>query len=171
MLCNQSLPNIDYDKKNVQVLNAIVHVMGVACTNQSYFLCYIFSQHESEDDYIWALEKMRIVFQDRITGPIVIVTDRELALMAGISRVLPEAKNLLCIWHINKNVLANAIKHFANDEDWNQFFNGLYCSSTEQEFEKNWVLLEDAINETGYAYFIPHGFRTRRNSSLLGPKQ
>ena len=96
--------------------------MGVTGTNQSYFLRYVFLRHESEEDYIWALRQMMIVFQDRITGPIVIVTDRELALMAAISRVLPEAKNLLCIWHINKNVLANAKTHFANDEDWNEVF-------------------------------------------------
>ena len=75
--------------------------------------------------------------------------------MTAISRVVPEAKNLLCIWRINKNVPANAKKHFANDEDWNEFFKmwyGLYSSSTEQEFEENWVLVKDANNETGYAY-------------------
>ena len=83
--------------------------------------------------------------------------------MTAISRVVPEAKNLLCIWRINKNVPANAKKHFANDEDWNEFLKkwyGLCFSSTEQEFEGNWVLLKDAIDETGYAYlhstWIPH---------------
>ena len=90
----------------------LLHVMGVACTNQSYFLFHILLRHGLEDDYIWALEKMRIVFQDRITGPIVIVTDRELALTAAISLVLPEVKNPLCKCHIYKNVLRNAKNHF-----------------------------------------------------------
>ena len=74
--------------------------------------------------------------------------------MTAISRILPEAENLLCIWHINKNVLVNAKEHFPKDEDWKEFFtkwHGLYGSVTEQESEENWGPLKDAIDEAGYA--------------------
>ena len=38
--------------------------------------------------------------------PTVIVSDRDLALMNAIKFVFPEACNLLCRFHINKNVKA-----------------------------------------------------------------
>ena len=38
--------------------------------------------------------------------PIVIVNDRDLALMNAIEVVFPKACNLLCMFHINKNVKA-----------------------------------------------------------------
>jgi len=38
--------------------------------------------------------------------PTVIISDRDLALMNAIEVVFPEATNLLCRFHINKNVKA-----------------------------------------------------------------
>lgn len=36
---------------------------------------------------------------------VMVVTDRELALMNGIQIVFPQAANLICIWHKNKNII------------------------------------------------------------------
>ncbi|KAI8568844.1 hypothetical protein RHMOL_Rhmol02G0231900 [Rhododendron molle] len=44
--------------------------------------------------------------------PVVIVTDRELALRNAIRIVFPHATNLLCRFHISKNVLAKCRKIF-----------------------------------------------------------
>ncbi|KAH7857660.1 hypothetical protein Vadar_015139 [Vaccinium darrowii] len=49
-----------------------------------------------------------------------ILTDRELSLMNAIAKVFPCAKNMLCRWHIQKNVLANCKKHF-DDAHWKKF--------------------------------------------------
>ena len=54
--------------------------------------------------------------------PSVIVSDRELALMNAIHIVFPRTMNLLCIWHIEKNVLRNCKGHFEKEEDWFTFF-------------------------------------------------
>ena len=40
--------------------------------------------------------------------------------MKGIAQVFPNCKNVLCIWHINKNVLANCKVQFSSD-DWDDF--------------------------------------------------
>jgi hypothetical protein len=65
------------------------------------------------------------------------MTDNEVALKNAISVVFPDSINLLCIWHMNKNILKNCLDYFDCrsdfDEfmaDWNQV---LYCS-TEQSF-------------------------------------
>lgn len=36
--------------------------------------------------------------------------------------VFPAAKLVLCLWHINKNILARCKRHFRSDDDWIQFF-------------------------------------------------
>ncbi|XP_058202983.1 PKS-NRPS hybrid synthetase cheA-like [Rhododendron vialii] len=52
--------------------------------------------------------------------PSIIVTNRELALMNAIAHVFPQATNLLCRWHIGKNVLAKYRKMF-DDKMWEEF--------------------------------------------------
>lgn len=43
--------------------------------------------------------------QVNLPMPAVIVTDRDLALIDGLNDVFPTINNLLCTWHLNKNVL------------------------------------------------------------------
>ena len=50
-----------------------------------------------------------------IPDPLSIVTDRELALMNALDTYLPNSNHLLCMWHVNMNILANCRKHFRPD--------------------------------------------------------
>lgn len=43
--------------------------------------------------------------------PLIIITDRELALMKAIHALFPMTPNLLCIWRIEKNVFAHYKGH------------------------------------------------------------
>ncbi|XP_073222075.1 uncharacterized protein [Cicer arietinum] len=56
------------------------------------------------DNFTWALQMVK----EQITsGEVeVIVTDRDLALMNAVENVFPKAVNLLCLFHIYKNVKA-----------------------------------------------------------------
>ncbi|KAL7238264.1 hypothetical protein ACSBR2_004379 [Camellia fascicularis] len=72
---------------------------------------------------------------DENTVPSVIVTDRESALMNAICIVFPGTTNLLCRWHIGKNVLANCKKMFETKDKWEMFimsWNMLVMSSSEK---------------------------------------
>ena len=66
--------------------------------------------------YTWALQCFR-----NVVTPVVVATDRELALMNAISIVFPQTKNVLCIWHINKNILTHTRKHFNDSNEFEQF--------------------------------------------------
>ncbi|GLT97852.1 hypothetical protein SLE2022_153970 [Rubroshorea leprosula] len=82
--------------------------------------------------------------------PLVIISDRELALMNAIRVVFPSATNLLCVWHIEKNILSNCKRHFEAQKDWDAFmssWNGVIGSSSEIDFEKNWRLFEELHKE------------------------
>ncbi|CAG8662882.1 24206_t:CDS:2 [Cetraspora pellucida] len=71
--------------------------------------------NETEADYKWALSYVSRIFNG-ISYPNVIVTDRELALISAISKIFPTTKQILCIWHINKNILAKCRHHFDTEE-------------------------------------------------------
>ena len=86
--------------------------------NQSVISLYFcFMQRETESDYLWALKEMNSCFDNWIQDDITIVTDRELALMGAVSIALPNAVLLLCMWHIEKKVLAKFRSKFEVRDD------------------------------------------------------
>ena len=102
-------------------------------------------KQETEENYQWALEKIKGIYEIN-KMPKVIATDRELALMNSIQRVFPHAVNLLCIWHIQKNVVANCKKVFETNESFNAFldkWNVVTYSYSIERFETSWALIQD----------------------------
>jgi hypothetical protein len=73
---------------------------------------------EEESDYLRALECFRECFG---IDPEVFVTDKEDALRNAISVRFPNATNLLCIWHINKNILKNCLRQVDSRESFDLF--------------------------------------------------
>ncbi|XP_077246001.1 protein FAR1-RELATED SEQUENCE 5-like [Tasmannia lanceolata] len=95
-------------------------VVGVTSFNTSFYSCFAFLQNEEVEDYRWALEKFNVMLGDD-SQPVVIITDRELALMKAIQVIFPRAANLLCLWHIEKNVLSKCKSFFDDGNDWKVF--------------------------------------------------
>jgi hypothetical protein len=74
--------------------------------------------------------------------PRIAVTDRELSLMNALNVVFPESKNLLCVWHINKNVLAKCKIEGWEAESFDLFlkeWNEVVWSKTEHLLDLNWT--------------------------------
>lgn len=66
-------------------------------------------------------------------------TDREDALIAGLQEVMPGSHHMLCIWHINKNVLGRATKYFPAIEQakaWENLWYKLCQALTLAEYEQ-----------------------------------
>jgi len=61
---------------------------------------------ERQNNFTWALQKLRGLFFREDVYPTVIISDRDLVLMNATEVVFPEATNLLCRFHINKSVKA-----------------------------------------------------------------
>ncbi|KAL4561763.1 hypothetical protein LXL04_033937 [Taraxacum kok-saghyz] len=117
----------------------LLDIIGVSCFNTSFYSGFAFLEREDEDSYIWALNTFKKILDNR--EPTVIMSDRELALMNAINVVFPSTINLLCIWHIEKNVLANCKKHFEHAEEFDIFmssWNNVAYSTTTTIFEHNW---------------------------------
>ena len=78
-------------------------LLWIVHTRQIVSACLmLWGLHEEiKENYIWSLNQFK-----RCLGfsPKVISTDRELALMSAIVTVFPESKNILFVWHIEKNI-------------------------------------------------------------------
>ncbi|XP_028075130.1 protein FAR1-RELATED SEQUENCE 3-like [Camellia sinensis] len=72
----------------------LLEIVGVTSTDLTFSVAFAYLGHEREDNYTWALGVLRTIMENT-AFPKVVITDRELALMKGIAKVLPMATNLL----------------------------------------------------------------------------
>ena len=123
----------------------LLEIVGVTTsTNLTFYVGFALFQFEREDNYVWVLERLKTIMEDKML-PSVIVTDRELALMNAIRKIFPTTINLLCRWHISKNILANCRTLFKTTKDWEDFicsWNALVSSRTKQQYMQYLSALE-----------------------------
>lgn len=127
----------------------LLNVVSVTSFNTTFFVCFVFIKDEKEEDYVWALSRISRLFNG-VEKPNVIVTDRELALMRALERTFSNSKNLLCLWHIEKNILAKCKSHFYTEEQWIAFlqcWTGVVKSKTDNDFTAQWTELCTKYNE------------------------
>jgi len=82
----------------------LLEIVGVTCTSLSFSVGFAFLSSEKEENVIWTLQKFKGSLLTSHVRPEVIVCDRDLVLMNAINIVFPKATNLLCWFHINKNI-------------------------------------------------------------------
>lgn len=121
----------------------LLNIVGVTSFNSTFFSAFVFMRKEEKSYYIWALQRF-----DKILGsercPSAFVTDRELALMNALKFVFPEVPQLLCVWNIEKNILAKCKRKFKTGEEWESFlidWTNVIKSSDESLFSTSWVAL------------------------------
>ncbi|XP_068498558.1 uncharacterized protein [Phaseolus vulgaris] len=143
-----------------------LEIVGVTCIGLSFSAGFAFLSSEKENNFIWALQKFRGSLLTSHVGPEVIVCDRDLALMNAINIVFPKARNLLCRFHINKNVKAKCKMLVDSVEAWEVAMDSwrtiIDCIDIAQfdEFVKSfeticspWPLLVEYVKNT---WIIPH---------------
>ena len=73
----------------------LLEIVGVTSTELTFSVAFVFMDHEYEDNYTWAMERLKSLMRSNIF-PRVVVTDRELALINAIHKVFPNTNTLLC---------------------------------------------------------------------------
>ena len=97
---------------------------GITACNKSFYIGFAFLHYKDKDSYHWMLSRIHELYTHigQEEGPEVILsTDNEDAVIASLKEVMPSSHHMLCIWHINKNIMAQAIKYFPDSEqlkDW-----------------------------------------------------
>ncbi len=92
-------------------------ITGVTSLNTTYYVVFSFLSAETVDDYRWVLGALNKLYEFLdIPDPKVIVTDADPSNICAILEGFPLASHLLCLWHMNKNVMVNCKKLFEDKE-------------------------------------------------------
>lgn len=107
--------------------------------NTSFYFAFVFLSSEYAVNYQRVLEQYHILCNvENIPNPTVIATDDEKGLISAIHEVFPETHHVLCLWHVNKNVIVNCKSSFDDNEIWSAFLKAWYkvlYAITEEEYE------------------------------------
>lgn len=144
----------------------LLDIVGVDSCQRSFCIAFAFLSGESEEDYSWALEHLRSLYQHEL--PSVILTDRCLAAMNAAAIWFSSSKALLCLWHVNKAILQYCRPFFITKHDqaldpsgdklWDEFYafwHSVVASPDEETFEDRLAKFELKYNEE---YSEPMGY-------------
>ena len=153
----------------------LLDFVGETPTGMTFSAGFVYLEGERVNNMVWALEQFRGLFLRCDALPRVIMTDRDLTLMNAVKTVFPEAEctNLLCKFHIDKNVKAKCKFLIDKKNAW-EYVMDVWGSLVDCRFEHQfddclkkfeiacspWSMFVDYVNET---WIIP----TRKN--LLKP--
>jgi hypothetical protein len=124
-------------------------MVGITGMNTSFLVGFAFLRSECERSYSWVLEQLAVSVAG-FKPPGVVVTNRDLALLNALSHVFPNSKNLLCRWHIRKNVIAKCWPFFNDlpttsagtaEQKWAAFlgdWDNLVASLSVAEYTRQW---------------------------------
>ena len=119
----------------------LVNTVGIDNCNRTFFISFAFMSGETDADYEWSTQCNLELYQlhvPTVDGPSIIATDVEQALITVVHKKFPQATALLCLWHVQKNVLKHCKGGFVTDEAWKAFekaVNDIFYAKTEQDYE------------------------------------
>ncbi|XP_050368851.1 protein FAR1-RELATED SEQUENCE 5-like [Argentina anserina] len=129
----------------------LLDIVGVTSFNTTFYSYFIFIQREEEENYVQALTLF-----SKILGAdvhlLVIISDRELALMNAINIVFPRTTNILCVWHIERNIAINCKRHIEEEADWVALWStwtSLINSHDGSSFNEAWINFEVEYKQKG----------------------
>ncbi|XP_073223420.1 uncharacterized protein [Cicer arietinum] len=115
----------------------LLEIVGVTSTSLTFSVGFAYLEKERQDNFIWAFEKVRMLFKSESLISKVIVTDRDLAMMNAISVVFPTSIHLLCRFHIEKNVGARCKQYVKKDrqEEVMDLWKKIVYSTSVEEYD------------------------------------
>jgi hypothetical protein len=128
----------------------LLNIVGTTCLNTSFYVAFCFLTSEEEDSYVWALERLKILFRNSLKVD-VLVMDRELALINAARSVFSGARRILCVWHVDKNILVHAIQEINTKDVREEFIKhwaNLISSTTRTTYEINWNTFQDRYDRS-----------------------
>lgn len=117
----------------------LLQIVGVTNTNLSFQIAFAYLGHELTTHFSWVLQQLKEVCDLHGLLPKIILTDRDLGTMAAIRDVFPSSTNLLCHWHVTKNVKAKIkeMVHKDRRDDVIAIWHNIVDSPTIPDFELN----------------------------------
>ncbi|XP_012839815.1 PREDICTED: uncharacterized protein LOC105960190 [Erythranthe guttata] len=98
----------------------LLEIIGITPVGRNFKIVVAFMPHEDADTYEWTLNCVRELLDG--VEPDAILTERELGLLKALPNVFPVPYHMLCIFHINRNIEANATKFMGGNKDQGLIF-------------------------------------------------
>jgi hypothetical protein len=155
---NPDVVQIDATYKTNLFNMPLVHFIGITSRSTTYDIAYAFVPNEDEETYTEVIEMFFNFFEWLEVTPKCFITDHDKALKAALRAHFPDIPQRRCIWHINQNVQAKAVKQWdlnraRNDDEklvidtarkeFIQHWHTLVACPTEEQFWAQWDVMED----------------------------
>ncbi|KAI5408301.1 hypothetical protein KIW84_054212 [Lathyrus oleraceus] len=140
-------------------------------TELTFAVAFAYMESEQTENFCWILEKLKELFVKKDLCPQVILTDRDLALMKAIEIVFPRSINLLCRFHINKNICAKCKQHVVNDlqKTIDTLWMEVVWASDEVEYGQRLHQLEQAcVDYSGFINYVKGTWLTPHRHRFVG---
>ncbi len=116
----------------------------------NFYVAFCFMSRKKMSDYFWTLNQLKTLYARlKLSRSIVFVIDMKKDLMIARYLIFSDSNHLLCIWHINNNVLVNCKKEFNIKEAWKKFFSEwkqMMYASFDREFREIWMRFAEKYN-------------------------
>ncbi len=106
-----------------------------------FYVDFAFLTRETKKNFVWVLETLQKYLRKKnILVSKILMTNRDVRLINVSHSIFSRVRHLLCVWHINKNVLTHCKSHFIIKEEWEKFYSEwqamMYAHTTEIYQEK-----------------------------------
>jgi hypothetical protein len=89
----------------------------------NFYVTFCFMQREITTDYNWILQQLRALYSTlKLSDFTMIMTNMKKELITVVDFTFVDVNYLLCLWHINNNVMINCKRFFTTKEKWDVFF-------------------------------------------------
>ena len=109
---------IDSTYKTNRYKQLLLDIVGVTPTGMTFFVAFAYLEGKRVNNVAWVLQRFQGLFMRVNALPEVIVTDKDLSLINAIKTAFPDATNLLCQFHIDKNVKTKCKTLVAQKKAW-----------------------------------------------------
>jgi hypothetical protein len=94
----------------------LMDIVGVTPINKTFFVGFGFVKDETESSYTFLLKTLQDIYRQlSLPDPRTFLIDKDQALINNIKIVFPRTDFMLCLWHVNKNILAKSRSFFRRD--------------------------------------------------------
>ncbi len=91
--------------------------------HKNFYVVFCFMTKKKQKNYMWILQQLKeLCAKLKISDSTILLIDMKKDLMNVCRLIFSVSNHLLCLWHINNNVLINCKKHFIIKKVWNKFF-------------------------------------------------
>jgi hypothetical protein len=108
--------SIDCTYKTNRFNMPLLDIVGFACTGASIYLGWAFVTNEREETYTLIMDYLAEIYAhiqqteaSFPSAPCTILTDKESGLINAVHAVFPGTDTIVCIWHINVNLMKHAL--------------------------------------------------------------